>query len=63
MRFGFDWPSGFREEGLLKWFTDGRCTDRRWLDGYTISSPCDPNGSGEIKDIFSFYSMINCMFF
>ena len=25
----------------------GRRTD--WLDGYTISSPCDPNGSGELK--------------
>ena len=27
---------------------DGR-TDRRRLDGYTISSPCEPNGSGELK--------------
>ena len=26
---------------------DGR-TDGRWLDGYTISSPCEPNGSGEL---------------
>ena len=28
---------------------DGRRTDGRWLDGYTISSPCEPNGSGELK--------------
>ena len=28
---------------------DGRLTDGRRLDGYTISSPCEPNGSGELK--------------
>ena len=28
---------------------DGRRTDGRQLDGYTISSPCEPNGSGELK--------------
>ena len=31
---------------------DGRLTDgqrRKRLDGYTISSPCEPNGSGELK--------------
>ena len=35
---------------------DGRTTDDgltdddgRRLDGYTISSPCEPNGSGELK--------------
>ena len=27
---------------------DGRTTDGRRLDGYPISSPCEPNGSGEI---------------
>ena len=27
---------------------DGQTTDRRRLDGYTISSPCEPNGSGEL---------------
>ena len=27
---------------------DGR-TDGRRLDGYTISSPCEPNGSGKLK--------------
>ena len=29
---------------------DGRRTAHgRRLDGYTISSPCEPNGSGELK--------------
>ena len=45
IKFGFDWPSGFRGR---------RRTDGRRLDGYTISSPCEPNGSepngsGELK--------------
>ena len=26
MKFGFDWPSGFGEEDLWKWWTDGRRT-------------------------------------
>ena len=43
MKFDFVWPSGFRED-LLKWWTD----DGR-LDGYTISSSCEPNGSNELK--------------
>ena len=33
MKFGFDWPSGFREEE----------------HGYTISSPCEPEGSDDLK--------------
>ena len=28
---------------------DGRTTDGRRLDGYPISSPCEPNGSGELN--------------
>ena len=28
---------------------DGRTTDGRRHDGYSISSPCEPNGSGELK--------------
>ena len=28
---------------------DGRTTDGRRLDGYPISSPCEPNSSGELK--------------
>ena len=33
---------------------DGRRTtdDGRRLDGYTISSPCEPNGSGALKTDF-----------
>ena len=27
---------------------DDGLTDGRRLDGYTISSPCEPNGSGEL---------------
>ena len=36
----------------MKLFTtddDGRRTDGRRLDGYTISSPCETNGPGELK--------------
>ena len=30
--------------------TDGRTTDGRTTEhGYTISSPCEPDGSGELK--------------
>ena len=47
IKFGFDRPSGFREEDLWKWWTttDGRIADH----GHPISSPCEPNGSGELK--------------
>ena len=38
---GFDWQSGFREEDLQKWLTDGH--------RYTISSPCEPNGSCKLN--------------
>ena len=49
IKFGFDRPSGFREEDVWKMWTDaGR---RRTTDhGYTISSPCEPEGSGELKN-------------
>ena len=30
---------------------DGRTMDGSRLDGYPISSPCEPNGSGELKII------------
>ena len=46
IKFGFDWPSGFRP---LKMVDGRRRTDGRRLDGYTISSPCEPNGPGELK--------------
>ena len=52
IKFGFDWPSGFREDLLKSWTTDGRWrrTDRRTdcridecrLNGYTKRSPCEP---------------------
>ena len=32
---------------------DGRMMEGRRLDGYTISSPCEPNGSGELKTRYS----------
>ena len=39
----------------MKLFTTTTTTttdDGRRLDGYTISSPCEPNGSGELKSRF-----------
>ena len=38
--------------------TDGRTTDKHPLNGYTISSPCQPNGSGEV--IIICYSTVLC---
>ena len=39
---------------------DGRTpTDGRRLDGYTISSPCEPKASGELK-IIIFTAVKNC---
>ena len=52
IKFGFDRPSGFQEEDVRAlWTTDGRRTtdDGRRIHWYTISSPCEPNGSGELK--------------
>ena len=34
-------------------YDDGRTTDGRRLDGYPISSPCEPNGSGELKMVLA----------
>ena len=34
---------------------DGQTTDGRRLDEYTISSPCEPNGSGELIKIKTRY--------
>ena len=39
-------------EKMFEIVYDGR-TDGRWLDGYTINSPCEPNGSGELKNIIN----------
>ena len=47
MKFGFDWPSGFR--GEVEIVDDGRTTDGRRDDGrmpehgHPISSPCEPS--------------------
>ena len=47
---------------------DGRRrTDGRRLDGYTISSPCEPNGSGELiiglkmKDQLGYQDFMNIL--
>ena len=35
---------------------DGRTTDGRTMEhGYTISSPCEPDGSGELINMFAYY--------
>ena len=48
MKFGFDWPKRFKRSRYLNSVDDGR--RRRTLEhGYTISSPCEPEGSGELK--------------
>ena len=40
----------FQRRRSLKLWTDGRTTDGRTPDnGHPISSPCEPNGSGELK--------------
>ena len=36
------------DDGRRRTPTDDGRTDGRRLDGYTISSPCEPNGSGEL---------------
>ena len=52
-KFGFDWPSGFREENVLKLWRRRQRLKRQLRrateHGYTTSSPCKPNGSGELK--------------
>ena len=43
-KFGFDWQSGFRKdpiENCGRTTTDGRTPEH----GYTLSSPCEPDGS------------------
>ena len=37
---------------------DGRTDDGRRLRGYTISSPCEPNGSGELKSGNTIFQII-----
>ena len=45
MKFNYDWSSGVIEEHV----DGGRRTPKH---GYTISSPCEPEGSGELKNFF-----------
>ena len=50
LEFGFDWPSGFGEKDLENggWIM----MEDRWTEAaarYTISSHCEPYGSGELK--------------
>ena len=49
MNVGFDLQSDL--EDLRKWLTDDRRTHDKRLtdDGYTLSSPCEPNVSGGHK--------------
>ena len=53
--FDFDWYSGFGEEDLRKWRTMTNDDDngRTPEHAYTISSPCEPDGSGEFMPIKS----------
>ena len=34
-------------------------TDGRRLNGYTISSPCEPKGSGELQTVYISYGIDN----
>ena len=55
----------FRRRRCLKLFTT--TPDGRRLDGYPISSPCEPNGSGELKSLTilmsPYHSLIHSVFF
>ena len=35
------------------WTDDGQTTEH----GYTISSPCEPDGSGELINMFEYYGI------
>ena len=57
MKFGFDRASGFREE-----FEDIEIVDANGRQtpehGYTISSPCETDGSGELKETVIFFFLL-----
>ena len=44
----------FQRRRSLKLWTDGRTPDH----GHPISSPCEPNGSGELKIVEEFYYVV-----
>ena len=46
MKFGFDWPRGFGEEDLWKWWTDNGWMDDRACLYYKLTN--EPKGSGEL---------------
>ena len=49
MKFDYKWPSGFIEYVVYTLWTNGRRRRRRVPeDGYTISTPCEPEGSVEL---------------
>ena len=57
INFGFPFPRRLHikfgqvvsEEKIYEIVDDDNDDDRRWLDGYTVSSSCEHNGSGELK--------------
>ena len=55
IKFGFDWPSGFREEDLWKCERTHARTHARRLDYHTISSPW-AFGSGELITVYLLWS-------
>ena len=60
MKFGFDWPSGFGEEDLSKWWTmDGqRRTDDEPCLYYKLNN--EPKGLGELKIVNWQYFKTHC---
>ena len=48
MNFGIDLPSGFRGKDVCTLWMDGQQTPGL---GYKLSSPCEPDGSGQLKKI------------
>ena len=58
IKFGFDWPSGLREDLWKLWMTtDGRTTDH----GRPISSPCEPNLAAWEKIVLPIYIVIKAI--
>ena len=54
IKYGFDWPIGFRGEDVGKLWMDGRRTQEH---GYIISSPCEPDGSGELIIVIAYLNI------
>ena len=54
MKFGFDCQAVGRRKSLKTVYEDddGRSTE----EAYTVSSPCEPNGSGELKVTYNVQS-------